>query len=643
MKQKKTFLKASSGVIGLLAVLAIVIAVNALLDNVRARVDLTEQSLYTLSQGTRKILDNVDSKVTLKFFFNRTSPEVPTHLKNYANQVEDLLDEYEIASDGNVVVEMYNPEPDTEEEEWAVNYGLQPQQTSMFGQPVYIGLVAVSGANEQVIPALDPGQQQLLEYKISRLIHRVAHPEKPAVGVLSSLPALGSDIPPRVAMQMQQEQPEKWLAFQDIEADYELVKVETDTDSIPGNVETLIVIHPKNLSAQTVYAVDQFLLGGGRLIVFVDPLSATDMQLSPSRNPMGMGGDNSSDMETLFNAWGIEFNAEKVVADPSAFTRVQSGRSVEDSLVWLSLRDRWLNEDEIVTSQLGLVVLPFAGGFDITGKKPGLNITTLAESSMDAGTVSPRAAQMGTAMMREEFEPAGRAFDLALKIDGKFKTAFPEGKPAEPKPESGEEKTDDTQPPEQQNQGPGLKEGESAVVVVGDADMIYDPFCVREVDMFGYQAHQPLNDNLNFFANTVDLMAGSRELINVRSRGEFRRPFEKVLQMESRAREKWQEKEEYLQEKLRETREQLRQLRSAGESQEIILNEKQRKAIERYQEEEQRIREELREVRQSLRAEIERLGMKIKIINIGLMPAIVALCGIVFALYRKHKTKGSAG
>ncbi len=635
MKQKKALLKTSASAIGVIAVLAIIVAVNALLNNFRARLDLTEKNLYTLSDGTRQIIDELDSTVTLKFFFNRANPEVPIFIKNYANHVEDLLKEYEIVSGGKINVVMYNPEPDSDDEEWARNYGLRPQQMEMFGPPVYLGLVAVSGGEEEVIPALDPNQEQLLEYHVSRLIHRVDQPERPAVGVLSSLPVLGSDIPPQMAMRMQQQQPEKWVSFQEIESDYELVRVEPDTDEISPDLKTLIIAHPKQLSNETLYAIDQFLLRGGRLMVFVDPLSAADARMSASQNPMNMGANNSSNLEKLFSAWGVDFSSDKVVADPRLFTRIQGAEGLEDSLVWLSLREPGFNSEEVITSQLDLMVLPSAGHFTITDNKDELEFTTLMTSSEDAGVVSPRAAQMGSGMIQREFKRKGSALDLAMKIDGTFSTAFPEGPPS-PEPESKEDEE------EIAKNGPApIQTGQSTVIVVGDVDMLFDPFCVQEIPAFG--GHQLINDNLHFFANGVDLLAGSPALINIRSRGEFERVFDKVLELESEAREQWQEKEEYLQQKLNETRQQLRDLRTAGESENIILNEKQRQAIEKYRKEEQRIQEELRDVRKNLRKDIEQLGMKIKVINIGLMPLIVALSGIAFALYRKQKRKRTAG
>ncbi|MFW6152266.1 MAG: GldG family protein [Verrucomicrobiota bacterium] len=639
MKQQKTFLKASSSAVGALAALAIIVAVNSLLGNFRARLDLTENKLYTLSDGTRRILDELDSRISLKFFFNRTNPDVPIMIKNYAGHVEDLLREYEVVSGGKIKVDMYNPEPDSDDEEWARNYGLHPQQMEIFGSPVYLGVAAISGGEEQVIPALNPAEEELLEYQISRLIHRVSKPKRPVIGVLSSLPALGQDIPPQVATQMQQQPQEKWVTFKDIESDYELAKIDTDTDEIPEDIKTLVLVHPKQLPDETLYAIDQFLLRGGRLMVFVDPLSETDAGTSRSRNPMGMGSDNSSNLEKLFSAWGITFSSGKVVADPRLFTRVQRAGGVEDSLVWLSLREPNLNSGEVITSQLDMLVLPSAGYFEVTDKKEGLEITSLMTSSEDAGVVSPQAAQMGAEMIRNDFERKGSALDLAIRINGTFSTAFPDGPPS---PED-DGQQDNEQPEEENNpdkEAAGIQEGESTVILAGDVDMLYDPFCVQETPFGGYQL---INDNLHFFANTADLMAGSPALINIRSRGKFERPFTRVLKLEARARGEWQDKEEYLQQQLQKTREQLRDLRTTAESENIILNEKQQKAIERFRNEEQKIQEELREVRKNLRRDIEQLGIKIKIINIGLMPLIVALSGIAFALYRKQKRKRFAG
>jgi ABC-type uncharacterized transport system involved in gliding motility auxiliary subunit len=625
--------KVGGGVAGLALLLVILVATNLIISRLRLRVDLTEENLYTLSDGTRQVMKKLSEPVTLKLFFSRSLPDVPVQLKAYATQVEDVLHEYRLAGGSKVILEVYDPEPDSDAEESAQRYGVSPQSMDVFSPPAYFGLVAVSGDREGTIPALDPRTEGMLEYNITRLIYRVAHPEQPVVGVMSALPVLG-DSAPAYGMPPPGGRAEPWLVFQEIREDYDLRRIETDVDRIPDDVEALIVVHPKEFPPKTLYAIDQFVLRGGRLLAFVDPFSVADLEgAGNAPSPFGRP-DTSSDLGPLLAAWGIGYDKGQVLADMKAISRLRGeGNRVEESPVFLTLQKGQIERDDILTAQLSVLMLPFAGGFtDNTTEK--LTVTPLITSSDLSALVPAMTAQFGAQAINRDFKPDPLGHALAVRITGEFPTAYPNGKP---KDAASEDDDEDDGAETQEGEG-GFSSGRSAVILVADADLLYDRFCVEALNFFGAQAYRPLNDNAAFFANAVEQVAGSEDLIGIRSRGDFFRPFDRVTALEDAARRQWREKEQSLEKELQETRSQLSQLQTQkDQGQAYILSPEQKKAIARFRDQERRINGELKDVRKNLRRDIERLGVKVKVVNIVLMPLLISLVGVVYGLSRRHR------
>jgi ABC-type uncharacterized transport system involved in gliding motility auxiliary subunit len=631
MSKVASLLKTTGGIAGLVAVLAILVSVNIILSSLRIRVDLTENQLYTLSAGSKALIGKLDRPVVLKLFFNSSAAEAPVPLKNHAREVWDLLKEYQIVGGRNVVIEKYDPKPDSEAEEWAQKYGLAPQSAGMFGPNLYFGLVAVAGDTEGAIPAIDPRQEQLLEYNITRLIYRVSHPQKPKIGVMSGLPVLGrQDMPYAMPGQPRPPASAPWLSFQDLRKDYDVREIPAGTESIDSDLQALIVVHPKNLADTTLYAIDQFVLRGGHLLAFVDPMSAADLELSPPQQAMFNMPQASSTLGRLFDAWGVDFSGDKVVADPRALTRVRNmANQVEESPVWLSLRKENMAGGDILTAELESLLMPFAGSFsDRTSED--IAFTPLIQASKSSGLVSAMSAQFGNQAIRGEMKAQGTAVNLAVRLTGTFRTAFPDGKPKR-EPKEGE-------PPAPEPAGEDLKSGTGTVILVGDVDMVSDRFCAQEVNFMGFKGHQPLNDNINFFLNAVEQIAGSTDLIGIRSRGEFDRPFDRVLALQEKATTAWRDQEKLLEERLSETQRQINEIEASkkDKSQRFILSAEQQQAIQNFRQEESRIRRELKNVRKSLRQDIERLGVSVKVVNIVMMPVLVSLVGVAFGLYRRR-------
>ena len=613
-----------SGAAGLLLLLVVIGAVVVTLGNLRLRHDFTADKLYTLSDGSRRLLAGLPEDVTLKFFFNRSSPAVPMFVKSYARQVEDLLKEYALAAQGRIVVETYDPKADSDEEEWAQRYGIQPQPTGVMTPPIYFGIVAVSGEREETLPALTPQGEATLEYDLSRLVSRAATAVRPVIGVLSDLPVMGA--PPMQPM-MRPAAPQPWYAIQELQRDFEVRTVSRDAAAIETGITTLLVIHPKNLPPKTLYAIDQFVMRGGRLVACVDPLSLADLK-SQQQNQMammGMGGQNSSSLDPLFSAWGIGFEPGKLLADNRALTRVGNNGRVEESPVFLSLRAANMNRQDLLTAQLDQILMPYAGILsDATGDD--IAFEPLISSSDAACRVDAQMAMFGAEALRGQLKPDGLRHVIAARLSGPFKSAYPEGAPAgDPAPEEGSE-------------APAAPAGghlaacaePNTMLVIADCDFLSDDVAVRQVEMmFGFRTLQAQGDNLAFLANAVEKLSGSAELAAIRSRGTSQRPFTRVDELEFRAMNAWRQEEENLSAELQQTQQQLNELQNRKQgSQKFILSKEQEEAIRRFQQKQADVKRQLKQVRRNLTRDIERLGVRVKILNIAGIPLLVTLFGI---------------
>ena len=622
MKNKKVF-----GLVLLALILVIVGTTNYILSALSARVDLTAEQLYTLSPGSRAVLAKLDRPVTLKFFFSESAKDMPPSLKTYAEQVRDLLGEYERAGNGNVALETYDPKQDSDEEEWAVKYGVEPQQANPFGAPIYFGLVVTCGTQEQTIPGFDPRMESTLEYEITRHITRAVWPERPVVGVLSAIPGVLGEQPN--PMMMQRQRPSRgWIAFSELKKDYDVREIAKDAESIDDDVKALVVVHPKDLSEKTLFAIDQFVIKGGRLIACVDPFSFKDFQASgQQQNPMmmQMGGQGGpSTLGKLFDAWGVSFDTSKCVADDKASVQMR-GRNgaVETDATLLDLGKANIAKD-VLTAGLSQLLLPYAGALEVTSKD-GLAFTPILTTSTNgACLVEASMLQMGPAAIRDQIKPDGVRRTLAGRLTGTFKTAFPKG------PDWKEGST---------NAVPKVvASGESSVFLFADADFLADEACVQVVDtLFGQQAALR-GDNLALFANIVEQFAGREELIGLRSRGPSDRPFEVVRELRAEAEKKFRAKAEDLQKKFNETNKKLNDLLQGkhGTDRKLISQELE-SAIGEARREKAKTQKELKNVRKELNADIENLGFRLKVLNICLVPLLVVLFGIVHALLRRKR------
>ena len=615
---------ASKGAAGLVLLAAIVVAADVILANLPLRADLTAERFYTLSDGSKAVLAKLDQDVTLKYYVSSSAADMPMQLKTYAARVQNLLKEYERAAGGHVVLEAYDPKPDSDAEEWAQRYGIEPQTVNPFGSPIYFGVVAVCGDNEQTLAQLSPRTESTLEYDVTRLITRVAWPEKPVVGVMTSLPdVLGGGQMNPMMMQMGQRPPEGWAAFAELGKDYEVRTVATDVASIDDDVKTLVLLHAKDLSDKALYAIDQFVLRGGKLIACVDPFSIKDMIASRQKqNPMmmqmGGGQDGPSTLGKLFDAWGVKFDTSKVTGDLEAATKLNNGQGgVDDNPAFLSLTQANMDQGDLLVSRLTQVMFPFAGAFVFEKKGMDLTFTPVITTSKENScSVDKMSVQFGGGM--KDMIPDGHARVLAARLSGTFKTAFPKG------------------PDGTNDVSKALAEGKGTVLLFADSDFLADDFCVRMMKTPFGSIPQLINDNLTLFSNVIEQFAGREELIGVRSRGTTDRPFTVVNELEAKAMRQWQRKAADFEAELQMTQQRLQALQKQKSGDErFILSQEQQDEILKLRKAQAETRKQLKNVRKELTADIDSLGLTLKVVNIGLIPALVILFGLLRGLKRR--------
>ncbi|HKP03591.1 MAG TPA: Gldg family protein [Chthoniobacterales bacterium] len=618
-KQLETFLYST---IGIVAMVLILIAINFIASRARARVDLTSEKAYTLSPGTRAILAKLDTPVQIRFYCTKNASAMPVFLTNYAQRIEDLLGEYRQASKGQIEIQRLNPEPDSDAEDSARLDGVEPQQTRT-GERIYLGLSVGMLDQKQALPFLTPDRERLLEYDISRAIARVTTAEKPVIGVMSPLPVMGETNP--IMTQRGQNGTPPWAFMAELKRDFNVKQVEVTADKIPDDIKVLVVIHPKNFSDVAQYALDQFVLRGGKLVAFVDPLCALDRS---AQSPMGgMPPPSTSNLDKLFKAWGLSFDTATVVVDMEHVAQLQQGPNP----TVLALNETAINKEDVVSAQADNLLMALAGAF--TGTPPdGLTKTILIKSSKNSAVTDARMAAMAPGQIASSFAATGTEYSLALRLTGKFKTAFPDGKPkpaASPAEQKPEEKPAET----------GLKESAqpSAVVLIGDADMIQDPLSVREIQGLGQRLIMPLNSNLSFAQSVVEQLAGDSNLITVRSRASRERPFTVVQKLQAEADASYRSKIKELEQSLAETQRKVNELQQNKDAnQRFILSPEQQQELVSFRKKEAESKTQLKQMRKKLRSEIDSLENRIKWFNIAGMPAAVIVAGFALAL-RKRK------
>jgi ABC-type uncharacterized transport system involved in gliding motility auxiliary subunit len=609
------------------AVLVLLLGANFIVSKLKWRADLTEERAFTLSEGTRKVLAGLKSPVQVRFYCTQTDEAMPMGLKNYAQAVEDLLDAMRTASGGKLQVQKLDPTPDSDAEDSARLDGIEPQVFPN-GDRIYFGLGFSQLDRKSALPFLSPDRERLLEYDSVRAINAVTSAEKPLLGLLTPLPTAA----PSPMMGMMNRPPSAGVFFDELRRSFEVKEVPFAAEEIPADIKTLLVVHPREISEVTQYAIDQFILRGGQLVAFLDPMCVMDSQSAPM---MGMQPPPSiSTFSKLLPAWGLNFNTSEIVVDMQNVGNTRRGRAPGI----LALGPDSIDPDSVVTGDVDSLFMALAGTFQ-GDPAEGLRRTSLVFSSKQSALFDPGFTQTSPEAVEREFKPTGVDYPIAIKLEGKFKTAFPAGKP-KAVPEGQPQMPDAATSPDP-NAPPGLKESKEAGVVylVGDVDMLFDPLAVAELPTpFGQPVMVPANSNLNLAQSMAEQLSGGSELASVRSRASRDRPFTVVKRMQAEAESKFRDKISELEQGLQEAQGRLAQLEMNKEAgQQFILTPEQQAEIKSFRKKEAETKKELKDVRKTLRREVEALEQRVKWTNILAMPLLVAAAGCLIAVYRHRR------
>lgn len=622
-----------------------------------SRLDLTENGLFTLTDGTRNIIGNLEEPVTLRLYLSQKIVTRIPQLNNYAKRVRSMLREYERNSGGQLTVRIIDPEPFSEEEERAVGYGLQGIPMSDTGDTLYFGLVGSNSTDElEVIPFFSDERAEMLEYDVSQFVYRLSSAEQPSIGLVAQLPVEGSPGAQMPGMpSMGPTGP--WVFYEQMQQVFDVQNLGTDFREIPEEIGVLLMVHPKILNDETLYAIDQFVMRGGRLIAFVDPNAEGDVP-QPGMQVMGMS--RASSLNKLTEAWGVKMADKSYAGDLGRAVKVratpQFDSVVIDYPLWINLGESEINQDDPVSSKLGSLMVGTPGYFEQT-QVEGIEVTRLFGTTADAMKFSED--QIGPGIDPREllrgYKPGGEALDIAIRVRGKASTAFADGPPAakdggdENPEESADSDSESDDESTQEASSAELPEGHLAestddinVILVADTDLLQDHFWVQIQDMLGSRIAVPSAANGAFVINALDNMSGSTDLIGIRNRPSFSRPFTLLREYQKEAELNFRAKENELTEQLRTTEEKLRALNDGSQAldQEMIFTPEQEQEIQNFREERVTLRRELREVQRQLNKDIENVESLTKGINIGLVPLLVALFGIVVGFIRTRRRAG---
>jgi ABC-type uncharacterized transport system involved in gliding motility auxiliary subunit len=611
--QKKSIY--SIGSLGLLLVLFVAVSMlsGRLLSGLR--LDLTENSLYTLSEGSRSILDKLQEPVTLYLFFSQEASRDLPQLRSYATRVDELVQEFVNHSNGKLVLKRIDPAPFSEQEDQAAAFSLQAVPVGASGETLYLGL---AGSNTldvvQAMPFLQPSKEQFLEYDLAKMISSLGNPERKTIGLLSSL-SMGPGYDPAT-----QSVRDAWVVYDQLGQLFEIQEIESNAETLPDGLDVLLLVHPKDLADQMLYQVEQFVLNGGHLIAFLDPFAESDR--GDPNDPMArMQAGSASSLGSMLDAWGVSYDPARVVGD----LQYGAGTTRARHIGILSVPATGLNDEDIVSAGLEIVNFSSTGWFAPLDSA-GTTFDPLVLSSENAAPMDSSRLRFLTnpADLMTDFNPTGERYALAARITGPAAAsmAASEGTSGGHLAESGDS---------------GIN-----VLLFADTDVLTDRLWVQKQPFLGQDLVTAFADNGSLAVNAVDNMLGNRDLISIRTRASSGRPFERVDELRVTAEKSYRATEERLQMDLEETDRKLTELQAAkGESELTVISEEQQIEIQRFIDRKLQIRRELRQVQHDLQRDIDGLGTRLKLLNIGLIPALVMIVALVYGA-RRRKRQGQS-
>ena len=645
---------------GLLSVaVSLLIAVGLISAFPSVRIDLTEDELFSLADGTRNIVSGLEEPIELIFFYSESATEDQPQIRSYGTRVQELLREIVIASNGNLSLRIVDPEPFSEEEDLATQYGVQPVPVTQGGPGIYFGLVAAQLDNDpalqvsETMPLIRPDQEQFLEYEFMKLVTRVANPDLQVIGLLTTLDIDGGFDP------MTGQATQQWMITDFIRQLYELRRIETEAESIDDDVDILMIVHPEGLSEQTLYAIDQHVMRGGKTLVFLDPTA--DSMVSRSARGSMIPAGMRSDLPGLLEAWGVDYSPDKVLTDNTLALRVQMGQGSRPvaHIGMIGANRTALAEDDIITRRLENLNLSSAGAL-----APREGATTrfepLIQSSSDAMLMDASLLEdvLDPSVLFDEFVSANERYTIAARISGVIATAFPDGRPvsasAEAEATEDEAVADDTGSEIESSEEESTEidplqghlaqtDGETNILVFADTDVLTDRLWVQVAQFLGQRIPQPYANNGDFVINALDNLSGGADLVSIRSRGRYSRPFERVVKMQREADDRLRTEEAALLERLAATEEQLAALNTGENGQPMgQLTPEIQAEIDRFNAELLDTRRSLRDVQFQLTADIEELGSNLKWFNTAAIPMLLTVLALFISLTRAQRRRAAA-
>jgi ABC-type uncharacterized transport system involved in gliding motility auxiliary subunit/ABC-type transport system involved in multi-copper enzyme maturation permease subunit len=592
--------------------------VNCIVNSIHSlRYDATQDDLYTLNQGTKSIINKLKYPISVRFYCSFKDNRLPVQLRGYADRINDLLREYAVLSKGKIVVERFDPVPDSDYETSAVIDGIQGQMLKN-GEKCYFGIAFSCMGKNEVISFLNPAGEKTIEYDITRAIYDVTNFKKPTIGILSSLPVMGGfsgAIPLRSNKKM------PWIFVQELQKVFDVDKLDYDTEKINKNVDVLLVVHPKNISLATQFAIDQFILNGGKMIAFLDPYCITDNILARSQYvPVNDPSPTASSLNNLLKAWGLTFSIDDqvVISPQNAFKPTNSMEKEHPAIIEISGKS-FLNQDNIVTANLNKLDFVFAGAFD-GDVKPGLQKDVLIKTDRYSNIFNGFSINIPSEYIMNNFTSGKKPLDLCLEVSGDFSTAFPD---------KVKEENSKKQTYLMKSKTP------SSVILVGDADMLFNPFCVAKKQVYEQTVIDVINSNLDFVLNAVDQQSGSQDIIKIRTRGTKKRGFVKFDQIFNNAKKKYRKQISVLEKQLTETSKFVKDIQQKQtDNKAIKLNDEQINTIRKHKLEQRDTERKLRELRKRLREELDSLKLRIQLMDIAFPPLLVIIIGIIVSVMR---------
>ena len=621
------------------------------------RIDLTEDKLYSLSDGTKAIVSSLPEPLELLFFYSESATKDNPPIRSYGFRVQELLREIVIESDGQLTFKLIDPEPFSEEEDLAKQFGIQPVPLSQGGEGIYFGLVAVQAQSDlelnlrqsETLPLIRPDQEEFLEYETMKLVSRVSRPELPTIGILTELTIDGGFDP------VSGRPSEPWMIMDIIRQLYSVRRLDIAASVIEEDIDILMIIHPEDLSEQTLYAIDQFVLTGGKSMIFLDPNA--DSMVARSAQGIMVPAGLSSSLPGLLESWGVQFDSQKVLADSDLALRVMLGQGSRPvaHLGMLGAKRSALSQDDIITSDLETLNLSSAGVISAIEGSP-TKFQPLVQSSAQAMLmdVSYFSEVSDPSTLFDQFEPTGEVYTIAARVSGPLKTSFENGRPPQLASEDSNIETEEqdslalasinpADPEEETANGETHLESskiEANLLIVADSDFLSDRLWVQISQFLGQRIPQPFANNADFVINALDNLAGDSNLVSIRSRGRYSRPFDRVLKMQRDADDRLRAQESELLEGLAETEEQIAQLSVSpnGEPLGVITPEIQAE-VDRFNDEMLETRRNLRSVQFKLTEEIDKLGNNLKWANAFGIPFILSVGIFSFVTLRNRRRR----